>query len=262
MRSLKILFVFIIPVLFSSCTIQKRRYNRGFHIEGFSNHKSESSIKTQHLQRIKPVSVPDFSSQTKFEFRSARLIKELSQTIVGYQKEKDSSGSANNYSGGTDSVVCDIIFLRNGDEIEAKVLEISETEVRYKMCDNPDGPVFIKSVNSVFMIKYPNGTKTVFERRVETHVKADTPSAGSSEQPTSKSKDDLSLPGSAMIGFIFGITGLFLLQMVLGPLAVVFGLIGVTRITNNPEKYRGSGLAVAAIVIGFIDLMLFFIFLV
>jgi hypothetical protein len=56
----------------------------------------------------------------------------------------------------------DLIVLRNGDEIQVKVLEIKQTEVSYKNWTNIDGPTYTKSKADIFMIKYPNGSKDVF----------------------------------------------------------------------------------------------------
>ncbi|NVO03751.1 MAG: hypothetical protein HXX09_13725 [Bacteroidetes bacterium] len=58
----------------------------------------------------------------------------------------------------------DIIIKKNGDELSGKVQEITLTEVKYKKADNPDGPVISILKGDVFMIKYENGTKDVFEK--------------------------------------------------------------------------------------------------
>lgn len=57
----------------------------------------------------------------------------------------------------------DILIQRNGDEIEAKVVKISSDEIEYKKWSNQDGPSYIVSKNEVFMIKYKNGEKDVFD---------------------------------------------------------------------------------------------------
>ncbi|MEM0991450.1 MAG: hypothetical protein AAF806_13260 [Bacteroidota bacterium] len=57
------------------------------------------------------------------------------------------------------SINCDLMILKNGDEIEAKVTEINSSEVKFRRCDNLDGPVYTKKKSEVFMIKYSNGTK-------------------------------------------------------------------------------------------------------
>ena len=51
----------------------------------------------------------------------------------------------------------DLIILKNGNKIEAKVLEISPTEIRYKRFDHLDGPTNIVMVINVHSIKYENG---------------------------------------------------------------------------------------------------------
>ena len=56
----------------------------------------------------------------------------------------------------------DVITKRNGDEIMARVLEITQNEIKYKKFDNQTGPTFTLSISDIFMIRYENGTKDVF----------------------------------------------------------------------------------------------------
>ncbi len=56
----------------------------------------------------------------------------------------------------------DNITIKNGDEVKAKVIEINETEIKYKNFENQDGPTRIVYKSEVFSIKYQNGTKDVF----------------------------------------------------------------------------------------------------
>tara|TARA_Y100000782_G_C10169628_1_gene259208 strand:- start:1360 stop:2196 length:837 start_codon:yes stop_codon:yes gene_type:complete len=57
----------------------------------------------------------------------------------------------------------DIIITKKGDEMEAKVVEITTTTIKYKAKDQLDGPIRNIAIADVFMIKYSNGTKEVFE---------------------------------------------------------------------------------------------------
>ena len=57
----------------------------------------------------------------------------------------------------------DVITLNNGDEIEALVQKIGETEVAYKKWDFQDGPTFTIRKSEIFRIKYQNGTKETFD---------------------------------------------------------------------------------------------------
>ena len=57
----------------------------------------------------------------------------------------------------------DVITTRSGESIQARVLEVGQTEIKYKKFDNLEGPVYwiLKSV--VLMVKYENGTVDVFK---------------------------------------------------------------------------------------------------
>ena len=56
----------------------------------------------------------------------------------------------------------DVIVRRNGDEIQARVLAVSDSGIDYKKWSNQDGPTYTLSRDDVFMIKYINGDKDVF----------------------------------------------------------------------------------------------------
>lgn len=68
----------------------------------------------------------------------------------------------------------DEITFRSGDILKAQVIEIGSDEIVYKKFDNLSGPSYTVKKNLVFMIKYKNGAKDVFE--AETAVKG-TPDA-------------------------------------------------------------------------------------
>ena len=55
----------------------------------------------------------------------------------------------------------DLIVLRDGNIIEAKVLEISQTEIRYKRFDHLEGPTIVVPAANVLSIRYENGTSEI-----------------------------------------------------------------------------------------------------
>lgn len=60
--------------------------------------------------------------------------------------------------GGVFSVYAqDLIILKDGNTIEAKVIEISPTEIRYKRFDHLDGPTIVVLAAEVLSIRYENG---------------------------------------------------------------------------------------------------------
>jgi hypothetical protein len=58
----------------------------------------------------------------------------------------------------------DVITKRNGTEVQAKVLEITAAEVKFKRFDNPSGPLYILPVSGILTIRYENGTKDTFNQ--------------------------------------------------------------------------------------------------
>ena len=57
----------------------------------------------------------------------------------------------------------DIIILNNTDEIKSKVIEILDSQVKYKKWTNLNGPSYSIDKSEIFMIKYANGEKETFK---------------------------------------------------------------------------------------------------
>ena len=51
----------------------------------------------------------------------------------------------------------DIIVTKQSTRIDAKIVEVSNTEIRYKKASNPDGPTFVMPTSEVSSILYANG---------------------------------------------------------------------------------------------------------
>ncbi|MFR3328886.1 MAG: hypothetical protein ACLTSL_01750 [Odoribacter splanchnicus] len=75
----------------------------------------------------------------------------------------------------------DVIVKKNGDEIQAKVLTVSGSEVGYKKWSNQEGPTYTLSRQEIFMIKYINGDKDVFNTDVPSTAPKSAP--GQQENP-------------------------------------------------------------------------------
>lgn len=59
----------------------------------------------------------------------------------------------------------DLIVLSDGSSIPAKVLEITQAEVKYKKASNPDGPTYTTAVQGIDYIKFENGTTETFGKQ-------------------------------------------------------------------------------------------------
>lgn len=56
----------------------------------------------------------------------------------------------------------DLILRHDSVRIEARVTEISPTEIRYKRASNPDGPTYVLPLDAVRSIRYANGEEETF----------------------------------------------------------------------------------------------------
>jgi hypothetical protein len=63
--------------------------------------------------------------------------------------------------------------------------------------------------------------------------------------------------GFAIAGLVCGIVGVFLASIILGPLAIIFGGIGLNRANHSGGK--GKGMSIAGVALGVIDVVLFVI---
>ena len=65
--------------------------------------------------------------------------------------------------------------------------------------------------------------------------------------------------GMAITALVLGLLGLFLFGIVLGPLAIIFGAVGMSFANKNNGS--GKGLAVAGLVLGILDCLVFVVIL-
>jgi hypothetical protein len=56
----------------------------------------------------------------------------------------------------------DIITKKSGEDIQAKIIEVTSTEVKFRRFDNLNGPIFSMFKSEVLIIRYENGTKDIF----------------------------------------------------------------------------------------------------
>jgi hypothetical protein len=66
----------------------------------------------------------------------------------------------------------DVLTKKSGEDIQAKVLEVTTTEVKYKKFDNLNGPIFSILKSDLLLIRYENGSKDIFtdNKKVEEKI--------------------------------------------------------------------------------------------
>ncbi len=57
----------------------------------------------------------------------------------------------------------DRIYRNNGKVVEAKVLEIGSSEIKYREFNNPDGPIYVLETDRIKKIVFENGKEQKFE---------------------------------------------------------------------------------------------------
>ncbi len=73
----------------------------------------------------------------------------------------------------------DIIIFKNGDEIKSKILEVTIDQIKYKKWNNLEGPNYSSLKLEIFMIKFENGTKEVFNTNTNNSTSSSTNNNGS-----------------------------------------------------------------------------------
>lgn len=56
----------------------------------------------------------------------------------------------------------DTLYTVSGQKISGKVIEINQTEIKYKKANNPEGPTYVVDKTDVALIEYKNGTKEIY----------------------------------------------------------------------------------------------------
>jgi len=252
-NTILLLSFFCISFIFSSCTVQNRLYRPGYSfirnddkniIEISANNNITNSFGREYLLSNKePETVVNKYSKP---VENSTCI--VSETTVSKKQLKNfheivtpaTSGIPAAYEADSDS--CDLIILRNGVEIFALVRELTPTEVKYKRCDMPGGPLITVNRSDVFLIKYANGAKEVFQQ---------TDPVITSDQPTVKRKTH----AGGVIAFISSLIGLIVFGIPLGLLAIILGTISVSKINSKPNLFKGSAFGIIGIIIGAVDII-------
>ena len=132
-------------LFFCSCSVQKREYRQGYYISFKKQHSVSKHSPTTEHKRIKAIPViKELKLENDNETTSAEVISNNSKEFFNAQKIRRKSLFSDTCG--------DLIVLKNGDEIKAKVLEINDAEIKYKRCDNLNGPLIVINKWDVFMI--------------------------------------------------------------------------------------------------------------
>jgi hypothetical protein len=142
------------------------------------------------------------------------------------------------------SVGCDTIVLKSGSFYIGKVEEIGVSELKYRRCDNLNGPIFSLLKSDISIIKYSNGTREVISS-VTDNIPVNNAVAPSIKNGSQKFEP------LGIAGLISDLIGMFIAGILLGLVGIVLGIVSLVKIKNNPGRFRGKGFAIASMILGF-----------
>jgi hypothetical protein len=138
---------------------------------------------------------------------------------------------------------CDNIILKNGEEISAKIVEITPDIIKYKKCNNLDGPLISIYKSDILMLRYADGTKDIInvaeERKSSSEYKKDNPSSN-----------------LGFLSIMFGLLSWFVLGIVFAPAGIIFGIISLSKDENKVPGIIGLIISSIAFIIVLIALSL------
>ncbi|MBC8265593.1 MAG: DUF4190 domain-containing protein [Flavobacteriales bacterium] len=141
---------------------------------------------------------------------------------------------------------CDNIILKDGEEISAKIIEITPDLIKYKRCNNLDGPLFSINKSEVMMVRYSDGTKDIMKQN----------SRNNEDDDYQRSQTGVNVFGIVSLSCAF--LSLLFLNLLFPICAIIFGAIGMSR---KYKKKKLKGLAISGMVLGILDVVLLLIFL-
>ncbi len=239
---LKALIIYsLLLIALSSCSLQKRLYNKGFYISKHhapkkTEQKADKDTSTTLLNALKSA---DIKEQNK------------NSTVVAVNDNKPNAAFL---LPNTKLIAdCDTLMLRNGTKILVKVSEVNPNQIKFRFCNAPDEPLRVLNKKDINYIIYANGSKEMIEQKPnEIH--------SYSLQPEKLKSNSYSIAGLvlsivnfplALIFFVVAAlssTALVIVPIVLTLLAIALCIIGIVQIYNDMSRQDGIALSVGLVL--------------
>jgi hypothetical protein len=171
---------------------------------------------------------------------------------------------------------CSKIVMKDGDIIEANVLQITPTEIKYKRCGKPNDPELVIYKKDVLSVKAADG-EIIFRNTGNNNDNNNNGNNGNNNNngnngnnnnnrdnnygtgnnsSGNNNSNEPKTEGNALAGMICSIAGLVLsfsiLGLACGIVGLILSIIGRKKISNDTKRFKGKGLAMAGIICGII----------
>jgi hypothetical protein len=245
--------------------MQKRQYSSGYHIDWIS--KSPKKVKrSEHA--VSPIKSKKLIESNYFDQSEPSLLTASDEIIPVVTKSRFSQIIENIQTGklGLNPDSCDRMISRDGDIVLGKILEIGLESIKYKRCDHINGPILNIEKNSILLIEYSDGKRTVFKEEKPKANNSDYYRSTDSSRPENERKGR-KLEGFGFAGFLLTLTSIpiwvlvsWFTGFVAGILGVIFGAIGIHRCRKNPDTKMGKGFAITSLIVGMLLITLSLVF--
>src|SRR6218665_214442 len=239
-------------LLFFSCAVEKRKYQKGFYVS-WNRSSSRSDARTPHIhppqaaaQTVSPLREAE-PGGTASTGKDSRQLRSLAPESTGPAMDGPALQQMVFTKDSLKKDRCDELIFNDGTEAKGKVTEITPTEIKYKKCDMPDGPVYVVRKSDVFMVRYANGEKEIFSAQKNTQPQTAT-------TYTSPNVPDKMHPLAIASGIMAGMFMIPFVNIITSILAIIFGHIAIARINAKPDVYEpeGKDLAIVGIILGWL----------
>lgn len=253
-------------MVFNACKIEKRLHRPGYHVEWkksqpsksrsqevASNTESDKNARKEINQKESEVASPELSAHDNTDENDGRW---RPANELAYRLASDYQYNQQNAPDLFFQDECETLVMVDGRRLAVKVIEINQQEIKYKKCDYLQGPTITVDKKDVDRIIYANGAEDIISGYSAPESRSPRSSSESDGQPVQKRLEIM-----ALMSMLFGITGLFIAAIVFGLMAIIFAMISFMKFSANPKEFGGRGMAIAGIIIGILDVVLFLAFI-
>lgn len=208
-------------LLLFSCSVKKRTYRDGYYIDWIS--KGKNTLEKFSLPNgVAPVNSILHAEGITVSSKNDPVAQIPSLRLIF---SSDTCG--------------DLITFKSGDQVLARVAEITEDKIKYKRCDNLEGPIFVVNKATVLNIRYPNGVVEKIEASTEPEYTPKTNSSPKDKDAFYSEQKVHPLAGWALVAWLIGAPTLTLGYIA----ALILSNKAIKDITLQPKKWRGMQLA-------------------
>lgn len=243
------LILLIVLFTVTSCSIEKRIYRKGYHAVWNNKHSHETKKQEdQKIAKLKQVNEPLPEEVVVSSNRESDIISLKRRPLLILNK--DTCG--------------DKLLLQNADELSVKILEIDEKNIKYKRCDNINGPTYSISKSRVALITYANGTKEVVmpEAPIKQPERVDSqkPEMPRKVNPTGLTSLLLYILGAILSRGLTAATlsgSMLILILILSVAPLILAYVSLFQFKREPERYTGRWMPITVVCLYLAGLLLF-----